>query len=390
MTELAKVRQIPFGRPMIGAEERAAVAEVLSGTRLVHGPRTDEFEAAFQTFVGAGHAVAVSSCTAALHLYYFQAGIGPGDEVIVPAQTHTATAHAVELVGATPVFVDSEPTTGNVDLDQVESAIGPSTRAISIVHYLGVPVDMARLGAIASAHGLEIVEDCALAVGARFQGQHVGLAGTGGCFSFYPVKHFTTAEGGMFITDDENLARRFRHLRAFGVDRHFGERAVPGVYDVTALGFNYRLNEIQAAIGVEQVKKLPAFLRTRRDNFEVLSAGLRQIDELRILEAEITPDQEPSYYCLSAVLDRTTASRRTDIVAGLNAAGIGSSVYYPRPVPLMSYYQDKYGTASDAFPVAAEISEQSIALPVGPHLDADDMHYIVSSMKQVIQTMGGS
>ena len=200
------MREIPFGRPIIGEAERAAVLDVLYGPILVHGPRTIAFENAFAKWTGAPHAISVSSCTAAMHLVYFTLGYGPGDEVIVPAQTHTATAHAVELTGAKAVFVDSERRTGNIDVSAIEAAITPRTRAIAVVHYLGVPVDMAGIGAVAKRHGLFVLEDCALAIGTRIDGVHAGLFGDVGCFSFYPVKHMTTAEGGMIITRNAALA----------------------------------------------------------------------------------------------------------------------------------------------------------------------------------------
>jgi perosamine synthetase len=180
-------RNIPFGRPLIGDEERRAVQEVLQGPILVHGPRAVAFEKAFAAWTQAPHAVSVSSCTAALHLLYFSWGFGPGDEVIVPAQTHTATAHAVELVGAKPVFVDAERATGNIDIAAIEAALTSRTRAISLVHYLGVPVDMDRINAIAGKRGLKVLEDAALAIGTKHKGTHAGLLGDAGCFSFYPV-----------------------------------------------------------------------------------------------------------------------------------------------------------------------------------------------------------
>jgi dTDP-4-amino-4,6-dideoxygalactose transaminase len=217
--------------------------DVLNGPILVHGPRATAFEDAFAKCTGAPHAVSTSSCTAAMHLVYFVLGLGPGDEVIVPAQTHAATAHAVELTGAKAVFVDAERETGNVDVDKIEAVITARTRAIAVVHYLGVPVEMVAVNAIARRHGLFVLEDCALAIGTLINGVHAGLLGDVGCFSFYPVKHMTTAEGGMVITRNAELAQKIRHARAFGVDRHMGERKIPGQYDVTALGFNYRMNE---------------------------------------------------------------------------------------------------------------------------------------------------
>jgi dTDP-4-amino-4,6-dideoxygalactose transaminase len=187
------MRNIPFGRPTIGEEERAAVLDVLSGPILVHGPRANAFEDAFAAWTGAPHAVTVSSCTAAMHLVYFALGYGPGDEVIVPAQTHAATAHAVELTGARAVFVDAERQTGNIDIAAIEAAITPRTRAIAVVQCLGIPVDMTAVKAIAERHGLFVLEDCALAFGTRIDGVHAGLFGDVGCFSFYPVKHMKAA-----------------------------------------------------------------------------------------------------------------------------------------------------------------------------------------------------
>jgi dTDP-4-amino-4,6-dideoxygalactose transaminase len=368
---------------MIDEEERRAAMDVLSGPILVHGPRSGVFEKAFADWTGIPNCVAVSSCTAAMHLVYFALGLGQGDEVIVPAQTHAATAHAAEFTGAKAIFVDAERRTGNIDLDQVEAAITPRTRAIAIVHYLGMPVDMDRLNRIAKAHSLFVLEDCALAIGTKLNDRHAGGMGAAGCFSFYPVKHMTTAEGGMIVTQDGELAARLVRLRAFGVDRHMGERTIPGVYDVTMLGYNYRMNEIQAAIGTEQVKKLDRFLERRRRNFTTLDARLREINEITLFD--LPRDGEAhSYYCLTAVLGDHLAAKRTQIVADLNANGVGTSIYYPKPVPHMTYYRQKYGHTTDGFPNAAWISGNGIALPVGPHLDEDDMIYIADQMKNAI------
>ena len=254
MAIITDVRNIPFGKPMIGEEERRAVMDVLSGPILTHGPRVHEFEKVFAQFTQAPFAVATGSCTAALHLAYLQLGIGAGDEVIVPTQSHVATAHAVEYCGARPVFIDSEPRTGNIDLDAIEACVTERTRALSVVHYLGLPVEMDRVIEIGRRHKLFVVEDCALAIGSYYQGTHCGLIGDVGCFSFYPVKHITTAEGGMLITRHADVAKRVAMQRAFGIDRNVvSERKTPGDYDVELLGFNYRLNEIGAALGLEQM-----------------------------------------------------------------------------------------------------------------------------------------
>ena len=359
------------------------MAEVLAGPILVHGPRVQTFETAFAEFAGGGHAVALASCTAALHLAYFHLGLGPGDELVVPAQTHVATAHAVELVGARPVFVDAEPATGNIDLDRLAGAITSRTRAISVVHYLGRPVDMVRVNDLARRHGLFVVEDAALGLGTRLDGSHAGLMGDVGCFSFYPVKHMTTAEGGMLLTRHADLAEGIRAERAFGLDRTVTERSEPGIYDVTALGLNYRMNELAAALGLVQLGRVPDFLSVRAENYARLGAGLAKLDELTLL-APTDPRMTHSHYCLVALLAGRVAGRRADVVRSLKAQGVGSSVYYPGPLPLMTYYRKKYGHRPGEFPVAEAISQRSIALPVGPHLDGDDMDAIVAAMKKAI------
>jgi perosamine synthetase len=230
---------------------------VLGGDILTHGPENRAFESEFSRFVGGdARCVAVSSCMAALHLAYWQMGIGPGDEVLVTAQTHVATAHAVEAVGARPVFVDCKPDTGNIDPALLERAVTARTRAIGLVHFLGIPCDMDQILQLAARHGLKVMEDCALAVGARYHGTHVGLLGDAGCFSFYPAKHMTTGDGGMFVTRDGALADRVVKARAFGVDRGFGERSIPGIYDVPTLGLNYRMSDINAAVGRMQLARI--------------------------------------------------------------------------------------------------------------------------------------
>jgi perosamine synthetase len=380
---MLSTRTIPFGKPIIGDEEKNAALEVLNGSILVHGPKAKEFEASFAAFTGAPHAVSVASCTAALHLTYFYLGLGAGDEVIVPAQTHVATAHAVELCGAKPVFVDAENKTGNIDIEQIESKITPKTKALSVVHFLGMPVNMEKINGIAQKHGLFVVEDCALAIGSTFKGIHAGLHGDVGCFSFYPVKHMTTAEGGMLITRHEEVAKKIERQKAFGVDRHVGERSIPGVYDVTMLGYNYRLNEIACAIGIEQVKRMSGFLKKRKENYDFLMKGLKEIPEISQLVSS-HGDFQSSYYCLSVLLSPSIVAKRFDIVANLKQKGVGTSVYYPKAVPEMKYYREKYQTSGAAYPVASWISNSSIALSVGPHLNLEDMSYTVESLKNAI------
>lgn len=379
------MRKIPFGKPILGREEEEAVIEVMRSGVMAHGPKIKAFEQGFCDFTGSKHSIGVSSCTAGMHLYYFHLGLGPGDEVIVPAMTHTATAHAVELTGAKPVFVDAELTTGNMDLDQLESAITANTRAIAIVHYLGQPVNMHRVLEIARKHDLKVVEDCALAIGTYLDGQHAGMFGDVGVYSFYPVKHITTAEGGIMMAQNDELAHQLSIKRAFGMDKHVGERKTPGVYDIQGLGFNYRMNEIQAAIGVEQLKRAKGFLELRRSNFHYLKKALKEIQGIQVIGDEEQPGYTASHYCLVTRFVPEIAKHREAIIPALNQAGIGTSIYYPQPVPMMSYYQKKYGYQQEQFPNAASIAYDSIALPVGPHLSQEDLDYIIENVTTVIQ-----
>lgn len=377
-------REIPFGRPWIGDEEKRAVLEVLEGPILTHGPKGHEFENKFAQFIGGGTAITTSSCMASLHLSTMHFGFGPGDEVLVPAQTHVATVHAVELVGAKPIFVDCELKTGNVDLADFEKKITAKTRGAIIVHFSGIPAKMDRVMELASSRGIKVIEDCALSVGARYKGIHTALWGDVGCFSFYPVKHITTSEGGMLVSKNAETAKKIGHFRAFSVDRTHTERAIPGFYNVTGVGLNYRMGELQSALGVSQIGRLPEILKRRKANFVRLKTGLLNLDCGSVLDSEV-PEQENSFYCLSLILNRKWAAQRNDIIFKLKALKVGTSIYYPQPVPRMEYYRQKYGYDEKQFPNAARISDESIALPVGPHLNEDDMDYIVSAFKRTLE-----
>ncbi|MBT5415212.1 MAG: DegT/DnrJ/EryC1/StrS family aminotransferase [Rhodospirillaceae bacterium] len=376
-------REIPFGRPILGEAEKAAVAEVLSGHMLTHGPRCAEFEKRFAERVGAKHAVTTSSCTTALHLALLAHGVGPGDEVIVPAETHVATGHVVEHCGARPVFVDVDRATGNIGAAAISEAITARTKAVMPVHYLGLPCDMDAIRAIADPAGLAVIEDCALALGADYGGRHPGAIGAAGCFSFYPAKHITTMEGGMLVTNDDGIEWTVRKQRAFGYDKGLGERSKPGIYDVVMLGYNFRMSEAQAAVGLCQLDRLDGFLAARECNAAALLAGLADIDEVFTFPVELGRARS-SHYCVNAVLRTDDALERGAVVEHLKGAGIGTSVHYPVPVPLTAYYRERYGHADADFPVARWISDNAISLPVGPHLDEEDMTVIADSLKEAI------
>ncbi len=374
-----KKNKIPFGKPLIDGNEIKSVMNVLKSGIYAHGPISSLFEKKFCLFTGAKYSTTVSSCTAGMHLFYFALGIGKGDEVIVPAQTHTATAHAVELVGAKPIFVDCEINTGNIDPSKIEKKISKKTKAICVVHFLGVPVDMEKINLIAKKYKLFVLEDCALSLGASFNKIHTGLLGDAGVFSFYPAKHITTGEGGVLITKNKKLFNRIKLLKSLGINKTFLERKTPGIYDVTEVGFNYRMSEIHASIGVKQIEKINNFIKKRKKNFNFLKKNLQLNKHLYILDSA-NQKFKNSFYCMNVVLSKKLSKNRMRIIKYLNKRNIGTSIYYPQPVPRMSFYKKKYGYKQSDFLNSSIISDRSISLPVGPHLSLSDLRYISKNL----------
>ena len=379
-------KTIPFGKPIINKNELKSVLKILKSGVYVHGPKSKEFETKFKKLTNAKNAISVSSCTAGMHLIYFTLGIGKGDEVIVPAQTHTATAHAVELTGAKPVFIDCEKKSGNIDQKEILKKINKKTKAICVVHFLGTPVDLTKLKKIAKRKKIFLLEDCALSLGAKLKKTHTGLIGDAGVFSFYPVKHITTAEGGMIITKNDKLAKKLRIKKAFGIDKSFSERKISGFYDAVDLGFNYRMSEIHAAIGVEQLKKFPQFLKKRELNFKFYKKNISKLTNISIVD-DGNKNLTKSYYCINLVFKGKLKKKRLEIKNFLKSQKIGTSIYYPQPVPRMSYYKNKYGYNPKNFKNASEISDHSLSLPVGPHLDKKKISFIVNKLKYIVNKL---
>lgn len=382
-----EMKDIPFGRPWIDESDKASVLAVLDTPILTHGPKCHEFEEKFIRFVGDGCAVTTSSCMASLHLASIYFNFKIGDEILVPAQTHVATVHAIELVGATPVFIDCELKTGNVDITKIESKITKNTKAISVVHFAGIPVEMDQVCAIAKKYNLTVIEDCALALGGFYKNKHVGLWGDVGCFSFYPAKHITTGEGGMLISKHADIVKKIASFRAFNVDRTHANRDLPGMYDVIGVGLNYRMSEMQAALGCTQMDKLSENLSRRKKNFSLLKKQLTAIDGVSHVLDSQNSDCINSHYCLIVLLDKKIASQRNKILQKLKTRGIGCSVYYPQPVPRMRYYREKYQYDASNFQNATTLSDTAIALPVGPHLSEEDMLTISNAFKNCLIRM---
>ncbi len=377
-------RKIPFGKPILGEDELEGIQNVLKTGILVHGKETSRFEEEFAKRVGVKYAIAVSSCTAGLHLALFSLKIGIGDKVAVPAMSHVATAHVVELQGATPVFIDIDPITGNMDPKKLEQeSLKNNFKAIIPVHYLGLPCEMDEINRISSKSNSIVIEDCALALDSEYENIKAGALGLCGAFSFYPVKHMTSIEGGMVTTNDELLAKLIRKKRAFGYNKSLGERSRPGLYDVDELGFNYRMNEIEAAVGLSQIKRLNDHLLIRKRNYNILFNKLNKIRGITLFPSSHIKAKS-SFYCFNIVLPIDGSLNRDKLQDQLKLLGIGTSIHYPQAIPLFSYYKDKYNYKKGDFPITEWFSNQLISLPIAAHVTEEDANYIADKAHQLL------
>jgi perosamine synthetase len=354
---------IPYGRQVIDEDDIAAVVEVLRGDWLTTGPTVGRFEESFAGYVGAPHAVAVSNGTAALHLAMLAAGVGPGDEVIVPALTFAASANCVRYAGGTVVFADVLDDTLTVDPAHVEALVTPRTKAIVAVDYAGLPCDLDPLLRLCKARGLLLVEDACHALGAEYRGRRVGSIAHLSAFSFHPVKHMTTAEGGMVTTADAALAGRVRMLRNHGIATDHRQRELQGTwrYDMAELGFNYRLPDVLCALGLSQMKKLPAWLDRRRALAARYAELLEGVPGIRLPVAPADRSHAWHLYPVRATGNSAEEVRRR-LHSALRAAGIASNVHYI-PVYLHSYYQ-QLGYKAGLCPVAEASYEGLLSLPM--------------------------
>jgi len=382
--------QIPISKPFFGEEERAAIQEPLASGWVVQGPKVAEFERLFAAYSGAANAVATSSCTTALHLSLVALGIGPGDEVIVPSFTWVATANAVEMTGARPVFVDIDLETFNVDPSRVESAVGSRTKAVIPVSLFGVSAPMQEILDIASRRGLKVVEDAACAVGAWYRGRHAGTLADIGCFSFHPRKAITTGEGGMVVSADGGIAELVRSLRDHGASksdlaRHLGKRSYV-LPDFDRVGYNYRMTDLQGALGVAQIARLEAILELRTERAQAYDRSLR---ELAWLRPQALPDGYrhgyQSYVCLFRPEEPSMANvdelhrRRNELMDSLEAAGIAT-----RPgthaVHALGFYRRKYGLEPGDLPNAFLADQLSVALPLYAQMTEEEQRYVLEHL----------
>ena len=375
--------KIPFGRPLIDLNEKRAVNKVLDSSILTHGKYSIEFEKKFHKYSKINFCTSVSSCTAALHIAYLLIGLKKKDEVILPCQTHVATAHSIEITGGKPIFVDSDNSlTGNIDVNKIEKKINSKTKAICVVHFLGKPVDMDKIMQIAKKHKLYVIEDCALALGAKYKNKHVGTFGDFSAFSFYPAKHITTADGGILGMKNKYFYEKAKLIKAFGVTKRFQERKVPGDYDVKYLGINYRLDEIRSVIGIAQLKKLNFILKKRENNYKFLNKKIKNFNEIKVVNTNSHKEFKSSFYCLSFILSERLKKKRLEIIKDLNNAGIGTSIYYPKIIPEFSYYRKKYKINTSDLKNGKLISNHSICLPIAPHVSKNNLIYISKNLKK--------
>jgi dTDP-4-amino-4,6-dideoxygalactose transaminase len=365
---------IPVNAPQIGKEEIKAVTKVLKSGTLTHGlgagPVVTKFEEAYAKFVKAKYAIAVNSGTAALHLALLGAGVKLGDEVILPSFTFVATAEIVVMAGAKPMFVDIDADTYDISPKKIERAVTKKTRAIIPVDLYGLPADMQPIREIADKHSLSIIEDSCQAHGATYRGKSVGALANAACWSFYASKNMTTGEGGMVTTDSDELTENMRVIRSHGEKEK---------YVSSMLGHNYRMPEIQAAIGVEQLKKLPGFLARRRRNAKRLTSILGKTSKLQL-------PREPqgchhSWYLYTVRIKGASAEKRDKIAGKLRENGVGTGVYYVNPIHLMPYYL-RFGKHS--LPETEKASKQVLSLPVHPGVTPKQVDFIGDTVLAIL------
>ncbi len=376
---------LPYGRQQIDDDDIAAVVDVLRSSWLTTGPKVTEFEQAFAVSCGVSHAVAVSNGTAALHVAMYALGIGPGDEVIVPAMTFAATANCVVFQEGTPVFADVDPDTLLIDPTQVEAKITPRTKAIIAVDYAGQPCDYDALHAIAEKYGLVLVDDACHAIGGSYKGRSVGSLATLNTFSFHPVKHMTTGEGGMITTDNESFANRMRIFRNHGITSDHRQREEQGswFYEMVDLGYNYRLTDIQCALGLSQLRKLPAWVKRRQIIAQRYDDAFQELAAIKPLA--VRPDVTHAYHLYMVRVDTSLLSAtRADFFTALRTENIGVNVHYV-PVHLHPFYREQFGTAPGMCPVAEAAYEQLISLPMFSGMSDEDVEDVIMAVHKVMK-----
>ena len=376
---------LPFSRPAIGEREIRAVSEVLRSGWITTGPKTTAFEEAFRKYCRAERAVALSSATAGMHLLLAALGIGPGDEVITPSMTWASTVNLIVLSGATPVFADVDRDTLMVSAETVRTLITPRTRLIVPVHFGGAALDLEPLRRLAAEKGVPLVEDAAHAAGTEYRGNRVGCGGTA-VFSFHPIKNITCGEGGMICTDDPSLAERIRRSRFHGLGVDAYDRTVQGRVpqaEVQEPGFKYNLTDLAAAIGLEQLGRLEAFVEKRSELARRYRELLAAVDEVRPLAVPAYPMRHAWHlFVVRLDIDRAAMSR-DDFMERLKRKNIGTGIHF-KAVHTQSYYRETMGRPEGTLPATEWNSERICSLPLFPDMTPEDVDSVVAAVKEVL------
>jgi perosamine synthetase len=375
---------LPFHVPLIEDEDVRAVVQVLKSGWITTGPKVKAFEEAFARYVGARHAVAVSSCTAALHLALEAIGLREGDEVLLPTMTFTATAEVVAYFKAKPVLVDCEPNYFNLDVRGAARKVNSRTKAVIPVHFAGHPCDMEAIADLAEAHHLRVIEDAAHALPARYKGRTIGTLSPLTAFSFYATKTITTGEGGMVTTDDDSLASRISLMRLHGMSRDAWKRyAAEGSwrYEVLEAGHKYNLTDIQAALGLVQLAKCDTMWRRRAALAERYNQGLSSLDVFRI--PQVAPDVQHAWHLYVVLVEpKVLRIHRDQVIKELRQRGIGTAVHFI-PLHLHPYYQREWGYRSGQFPVAEEYFDRCVSLPIYPGMRDQDAARVIEALHDI-------
>jgi perosamine synthetase len=375
---------LPFAAPYLGDEEIDEVVGCLRAGWLTTGAKVRQFEADFRGFVGARHALAVNSCTSALHLALEAIGVGEGDEVITTPMTFTATAAVIEHLRARPVFVDCESGTLNMDPTGIERRVTARTRAILPVHFAGQACDMDAITGIARAHRLAVIEDAAHAIPTRYQGRMIGTIGDITCFSFYATKNVTTGEGGMIVTDNEDYAARMQLMHLHGMSRDAWKRYTQNgswSYEILAPGFKYNMTDIAAAIGIHQLRKCYAFHERRMAIARMYDEALRDVPGVRVPAVADPVSHAWHLYVLQVDPEALTIDRNV-FIERLIARNIGVSVHFI-PLHLHPYYRERYGYKPADFPNALAAYQRIISLPLYAKMTDEDVTHVVTAVREI-------
>jgi dTDP-4-amino-4,6-dideoxygalactose transaminase len=362
---------IHIAAPEIGTEEIAAVNEVLQSGMLAQGPKVSELEASFAEYCGTKYAAAISSGTAALHVALHAAGIGPGDEVITTPFSFIATINPILFVGAKPVLVDIAPETFMLDVSKVEAAITKKTKAIMPVHLYGQAANMAEVQALADKYSLKIIEDACQAIGADYGSKKAGNLGDLGCFSLYATKNIMSGEGGMITTNNEDYLNNIKQFRQHGMT---------GPYEYADIGYNYRLTDLQAAIAIEQIKKVERFTASRQKTAQLFNDGLKYIKGLTL--PKVAPNRNHVYHQYTIRVDKDFPLSREELVARLKEREIGAGIYYPKALHLYPHIA-RIGYKPGDFPEAERAGREVLSLPIHPKVTAANAQTIIDAFKEL-------